>query len=65
MRTLCQEGFCRQPSSQAAFASSEAAFASSEAAFALFEVDQVEVYHTMAGSFIEVVHRKGTVPADR
>ena len=58
MRTLCQEGFCRQPSSQAAFASSEAAFA-------LFEVDQVEVYHTMAGSFIEVVHRKGTVPADR
>lgn len=42
MRTLCQEGFCRQPSLQAAFASSEAGFAS-------FEADQVEVYHTMAG----------------
>ena len=58
MRTLCQEGFFRQPSSQAAFASSEAGFAS-------FEADQVEVYHTMAGSFIEVVHRKGTVAALR
>jgi hypothetical protein len=57
MRTLCQEGFYRQPLSQAAFASSEAAFAS-------FKADQVEEYRTMAGSFIEVVHRKGTVAAD-